>query len=309
MQVGIIGAGAWGTALAGVAAASGNQVVLWAHDEENVVQMNKEHRNSSLPGVVIPHEIIATNNLADLVETDIWMVATPTAFFSETLQKSRPFWSRRSPKGEDGWRKQPIIICAKGIDPVEKCLLSDTVKKEIPGTNEFIGILSGPGFAPEVAAGVPTGTTIAGNAKVLEALESALSSFYYLEESDDINGVQICGAGKNAIAIYLGYLDANKVQENERGMKIGLAWQELILFGRLFHAKLETFSKLCGIGDLFLTATSKTSRNYSAGWAIGENRPVEGTVEGIAALEWIVDTAKQNKLKLPILEEFAKIVF
>ncbi|MCL2748896.1 MAG: hypothetical protein FWE50_02355 [Alphaproteobacteria bacterium] len=293
--VGIIGAGAWGTALAVVAARGGNPVLLWCSDEKKPKEINQRHWNPSLNGVSISREIIATSDMADLKRADIWLIATPTEFFSKTVQKSRPFW-----------QKQPIIICSKGIEPQTGRFLSDVVADIIPGAGRMIGVLSGPQFAAEVAAGKPTGSTVAGSRKVFDSARCALPSFI-LEESNDVYGVQICGAGKNVVAMLMGYLDAQGAGENERALKLTLAWQEIISFSRLFRAKMDTFGKLCGIGDLFLSATSKTSRNYSAGVAMATGKKVTGTVEGIAALKWIISTAKKNKLHLPVLEKVSKV--
>lgn len=294
MKVGIIGAGAWGTALATIAARSGNQVILWSHDEAD--EINQKHRNFRLPGVIISREIIATEKMSDIASTDIWLVATPTEFFKETIKQTRSFW-----------KKQPIVICAKGIEPKSGKMLSDVISEIIPGSDKYIGVLSGPQFAGEAAMGKPTGSTIAGCARRVRAIAHKALNDIYLEDSSDIYGVQICGAGKNAIAMLLGYLDGCNAGENERAMKLSLAWQEIIRFGRLFGAKGETFSMLCGVGDLFLTASSKTSRNYSAGVAIAKKQKPTGTVEGLAALKWIVKTANKNKIQMPILESFAKV--
>lgn len=292
MKVGIIGAGAWGTALANISANSGNQVILWTHDDKD--EINQKHRNFRLPGVIISREITATDKLSDLSGTDVWLIATPTEFFKDTIKKIRSFW-----------KKQPIIICSKGIEPKSGELLSEVVTEIIKGSEKYIGILSGPQFAGEAAMGKPTGSTIAGAATVRKSAHLALKNLY-LEDSSDINGVQICGAGKNAIAILLGYLDGVGAGENERALNLTLAWQEIIQFGRLFGAKTETFNMLCGVGDLFLTASSKTSRNYSAGLSIAKKEKPSGTVEGLAALKWIIKTSRSNKLDLKNLEKFYK---
>ncbi|MCL1892064.1 MAG: NAD(P)-binding domain-containing protein [Alphaproteobacteria bacterium] len=296
MKVGIIGAGAWGTALAIVAARAGNKAVLWSSEEKTAREINKKHKNDYLPGIVISHEITATTNISDMRGMDIWLITTPTEFFKDVIKKSRSFW-----------KKQPIIICAKGIEPGSGKLLSDVVADIIPGADKFIGVLSGPQYAGEVADGEPTGSTIAGDAKVREASRCALRGLY-LEDSNDMTGVQLCGIGKNAVALLLGYLDGQGAGENERALKLTLAWQEIMSFSRPFRVKPETFGMLCGIGDLFLTASSKTSRNYSAGFAMAKKRRISGTVEGIAALKWIIKTARTHKLGLPILSEFAENV-
>jgi len=294
--VGIIGAGAWGTALAITAARGGNSVILWSVSEESVKEINQKRQNFYLPGVSISREIIATNDMADLARADVWLIVTPTEFFRETIQKSRPFW-----------KKQPIIICSKGIEPQTGKFLSDVVSEIIPGAGRMIGVLAGPQFALEVAAGKPSGCTVAGPRKVFAVARDVLPGFV-LEESNDIYGAQICCVGKNVVAMLLGYLDGQGVGENERALKLTQSWQEIMSFSQLFRAKTDTFNMLCGIGDLFLTATSKTSRNYSAGLALAKGKKIVGTVEGIASLKWMMSIAKKNKLHLPTLENFSKIV-
>jgi glycerol-3-phosphate dehydrogenase (NAD(P)+) len=302
MKVGIIGAGAWGRALAVIASRAGNDVLLWTHDAN--IEIDRKHRKSRLPGVIISHEILATGKLSDLSVADVWLIATPTEFFRSVVRKSRPFW-----------QKQSIIICSKGIEPNTGKLLSEVLADAVPGSEKFIGVLAGPQFAAEAAAGKPTGSTIAGREKVRESARRALAGIYF-ENSDDIAGVQVCGAGKNVVAMLLGYLGGCGAGENEKALKLTFGWQEIMRFGRLFGAKEATFGMLCGIGDLFLSASSRTSRNYLAGFELGraERSGVFGrkssdgvTIEGVAALKWIVKIARANKVSLPVLEEFAKV--
>ncbi|MCL2338337.1 MAG: NAD(P)H-dependent glycerol-3-phosphate dehydrogenase [Proteobacteria bacterium] len=295
MKVGIIGAGAWGTALAILSAKSGNEVVLWAFDATDAKNMQKGRENVYLPGIKIPKKVTVTDKMADLRGTDAWLIVTPAEFFRKTMQKGRLFW-----------KNQPIIICTKGMEISGK-FMSEVLSEELPIEKDQIGVLSGPQFAGEVARGEPTGSTIAGSKKIIEVGRKALSGLT-LEETSDVIGTEICGTGKNAVAILLGYVDANGVGENERALRLTNAWGEIVRFGRSVGAKTDTFLGLCGLGDLFLTATSKTSRNYSAGVALAAGVRPTGTVEGISAIRGLSVIAKQHQIKMPSLEFLAKLV-
>ncbi len=280
MRVGIIGTGAWGTALAISSARAKNIVTLWSFDGQM----------ASFDGVKIPKNITVTRDMADLKNTDVWLIVTPAAYFRETVQKSRLFY-----------KKQPVIICTKGIESVTNKLMSEVLMDELPECLNY-GVLSGPQFAGEVASGVPTGSTLAGTKRARRAGHTALSELH-LHDSDDVIGAEICGVGKNAVALISGYCSIAGRGENEKAMIFTRAWNEVVKFGLSGGAKTETFLDLCGIGDLFLSATSPTSRNYSAGVAIAQKTKIVGTVEGINALIGLTHRAAKKKIKTPILTE------
>ena len=280
MKVGVIGAGAWGTALAIVVARGGADVTLWSYDGEY-----KQFDN-----VVMPENITITKDIAKLTTTDVWLIVTPAAFFRETLRSAHPHYFG-----------QPVIICTKGAESSSGQFMSEILQGEIPECTEF-GVLSGPQFAGEVAQGVPTGSTLAGTRGALVAGANALNKLY-LEESDDIIGAQVCGVGKNAVALICGYNSVAAQGENDRALIFTRAWGEVINIGLEMGAKLQTFSKLCGIGDLFLSATSITSRNYSGGAEIAQGNPPTGTVEGIFALNGLIKRAESLGIDVPTLRE------
>ena len=280
MNVGVIGAGAWGTALAILSKKAGNSVVLWSYDG-----MVKKFDN-----IKIPRGLETTKNLQDLKDMDAWLVVTPAAFFRQTIKKSAKYYN-----------KQPIIICTKGIEPDSHKFMSEVLKEELPKCKDF-GVLSGPQFAAEVANNIPTGSTLAGTKKTLTVGKKILSKMQ-LEETNDITGTEICGVGKNAVALISGYISIKTKGENERALIFTRAWNEVVDFGIANGANTRTFLGLCGIGDLFLSATSKTSRNYSAGVAFANNRKISETVEGISALNGLVFRSKKQGIKIPILKE------
>ncbi len=178
--------------------------------------------------------------------------------------------------------------------------------REIPECRD-IGVLSGPQFAAEVARGVPTGSTLAGTIGALNAGHVALNDMY-LSDSDDVIGTQVCGVGKNAVALISGYCSVACAGENERAMIFTRAWDEVVSIGLAMGAQIRTFLGLCGIGDLFLSATSTTSRNFSGGVAIASGKEPEGTVEGIFALKGLLNRARNLGIETPVLDEmFARL--
>lgn len=282
MIVGVIGAGAWGTALAITAARGGAQVLLWSYDG-----CAKE-----FDGVAMPDNVRLTGNMADLSVADVWLVATPAAYFRDTVRTAR-----------DYYRGTPVIICTKGAEYSTGQFMSEILRTELPACHDF-GVLSGPQFAAEVASGIPTGSTLAGLPLARQVGAAALSKLY-ISESDDVIGAEICGVGKNAVALICGYTSV-KSGENERAMIFTRAWGEVVKIGIALGAKEGTFLDLCGIGDLFLSATSATSRNFAAGMAIAQGRQVEGTVEGIFALSGILSRATDLGIATPVLSEMRR---
>lgn len=282
MKVGVIGAGAWGTALAITVARGGADVVLWSYDGEHKVFENVE----------IPQNIRITADIHEMRNMDTWLVVTPGAFFRETMRKAH-----------DSYDGQPIIICTKGAENATGQFMSEILNTEIPECVDF-GVLSGPQFASEVAQGAPTGSTLAGTRNAIVAGQGALNKLY-LEVSDDIIGTQVCGVGKNAVALICGY-NSVKCAENERALILTRAWNEVMAIGMAMGAQMRTFLGLCGIGDLFLSATSTTSRNFAGGIAIALGNPAQGTVEGIYALKGLVSRAQDLGINTPILIEMQK---
>lgn len=283
MMVGVIGAGAWGTALGIAAARGGANVTLWSYD--GLIKNFDSHPDMA--------NISITSDMALMRDMDVWLVVTPGAFFRETIMRAREFYAG-----------QAIIICTKGAEYSTGMLMSEILADVLPECKNF-GVLSGPQFAAEVASGVPTGSTLAGNDIVWNAGRAVLNTLY-LEHSTDIIGVEFCGVGKNAVALICGYNSIAAAGENERAMIFTRAWNEVVNMGLAAGAKLETFLALCGIGDLFLSATSQTSRNFSGGMAIASNRTPDGTVEGIAALHSLVARAEKLGVDVPVLKEMAE---
>ncbi len=287
MNVGIIGAGAWGSALAINATRNNCDVTLWAY--------NGEYR--SFDGIEMPKNITICSDFSKLKTCDIWLIVTPAAFFRETLRNAATFYNN-----------QPIIICTKGAEIKNNnlCFMSEILHQELPNCQNY-GTFAGPQFAHEVAYDIPTGSTLATNSDLAREMGTKALNHIYLSHSTDIIGTEICSIGKNAVAIICGYMTIKAKGENERALIFTRAWKEVIKMGLEMGGKIESFLDFCGIGDLFLTATSETSRNFSAGISIAKNEPVENeTVEGIAGLKALIHRAKQMNIDTPVLSDMAK---
>ena len=284
MRVGIIGAGAWGTALAHVIARGGTCVILWSFDGEY----------AHFDGMDLPNNVKTTQDMSELESCDAWIAVTPAAFFRETMARAGCHYN-----------KQPIIICTKGAEPKTGKFMTEVLHETIKTSKKNVGVLSGPQFAAEVARGVPTGSTLAGG-KEIQNVGLKIFHKMYISPTRDIIGTEICGIGKNAVAVINGYYSVKRQGENESAFYMTTAWKQVIQIGLKMGAKLETFSDLCGIGDLLLTATSTTSRNFSAGVAIANGEKPVGTVEGLSALHALNERAKKLKVHTPLLFNMAR---
>ena len=280
MKVAVIGAGAWGTALSIVSARGGADVMLWSYDGEY-----KHFDNAEMP-----ENIQVSTDLEVVGDCDTWLIVTPAAFFRETMRKASTFYNN-----------QPVIVCTKGAESTTGNFMSEIIADELPNIKDF-GVLSGPQFAAEVAAGVPTGSTLAGTQRAIDAGRAVLNKLY-IHPSDDVIGTEICGVGKNAVALICGYNSVAAAGENERALIFTRAWNEVMEIGLRSGAKMHSFLDLCGIGDLFLSATSATSRNFAGGMAIANGMPPSGTVEGIFALDGLIRRAENVGVDVPTLRE------
>ena len=296
--VGVVGAGAWGTALAQIAATAGRQVTLWAFEAEVVTAINTAHENPLfLPGSRLDPQIVATGDLAGIAASDIVLAVTPA-------QHLRPTLRRLVPALEPG---AIVVLCAKGVEQGSLALMSEVLAEEAPRARG--AVLSGPGFARDVVRGLPTATTIAcEDAALGQALVQALGlpTFRpYL--TDDLVGAEIGGAVKNVIAIACGVADGRKLGDGARAALITRGFAELCRLGLAMGARQETLSGLCGLGDLVLTCSSMTSRNTSLGAALGEGKPLaevlgarRSVAEGVASAPAVVALAARHGVEMPI---------
>lgn len=274
-RIGVIGAGAWGTALAVAARRAGREVVLWARDPELAAEIGTRHQNPRyLPGVRLDPEIRATASLAEAAACDALLLVTPAQAQREIAVALAPHLSPDHALG------QPLVVCSKGIERGSGQLMTEVLAEALPG--RATAVLSGPTFALEVARGLPTAVTLATEDAALGAvLVAALGSRAFRPYlSDDVVGAQVGGAVKNVIAIACGIVTGRKLGDNARAALITRGLAEIARLGGAKGARPETLMGLSGLGDLTLTCTSTLSRNYSLGVALGEGETLEALMAG-----------------------------
>ena len=304
--VSVIGAGAWGTALAQVAAAAGRKVLIWAREGEVVQSINNDHENALfLPGIKLNERVRATADLADAAKSDLILAVPPAQHMRSVLRAVRPSL-------EPG---QPLVLCAKGVERGSLALMTDVLVEEIPDIGP--AVLSGPGFAKDVARGLPTATTIASpDAALAQRIVATIGlPTFRPYVADDLVGAEIGGAVKNVIAIACGVAEGRKLGDGARAALITRGFAELTRLGLAMGAKAETLSGLCGLGDLVLTCASLTSRNTSLGAALGEGRKLKdilaerrSVAEGMESAPAVVALAAKYNVEMPICAAVDAIV-
>jgi glycerol-3-phosphate dehydrogenase (NAD(P)+) len=302
-RLGVIGGGAWGTALAQVGAAGGRDVLLWAREPEVVDAINSAHENSVfLAGRKLEPTIHATGELGELSACDAWLVVTPAQHMRSVLQSAPA----------DG---KPLILCSKGIEEQSGALLHRVASEACPESQ--IAVLSGPTFAHEVAAGLPTAVTLAAEDQSLaEALRDRISRpTFRMYLSDDVAGAEIGGAVKNVLAIACGIVDGKGLGQNARAALIARGFAEMTRFGLANGAKRETLAGLSGLGDLVLTCSSTSSRNFSLGKGIGEGRSADELMsdrktvaEGAFTAPVLARLAKETGIDMPVVVAVDKLL-
>lgn len=286
-RVAIIGGGAWGTALAQVAATDGQPALLWAREPEVVDSINGAHENALfLPGQKLDPAIRATGNLKDIADCGAWLVVTPAQHMRSVLEAA--------PRSD-----APMLLCSKGIEERSGELLHQVARSIRPGVP--VVVLSGPTFAHEVAAGLPTAVTLAADDKQLgEQLRLRLARpTFRIYVSDDVAGAEVGGAVKNVLAIACGVVEGRGLGQNARAAMIGRGFAEMTRFGAAFGARRETLAGLSGLGDLVLTCSSTSSRNFSLGVGLGQGR---------CAAELLEDrrTVAEGAFTAPVLARLAR---
>ncbi|MFT5181646.1 MAG: glycerol-3-phosphate dehydrogenase (NAD(P)+) [Alphaproteobacteria bacterium] len=297
-SVGIIGAGAWGTALATAARRAGRNVVIRAHEPEVVAAINTQHINPDyLPNIPLDPAIHATDDYAEAASADIVLLVTPAQFARAAVSAIAPHLGKGT----------PVVICAKGIELDTGKLLSEAICETAPEITP--AVLSGPTFADEVARGLPTAVTLAcENLDIANALVDALGTPAFRPyASHDVVGAQIGGAVKNVIAIACGIVDGRGLGQNARAATIARGLAELARFGEALNVDPRTLMGLSGLGDLTLTCTSVASRNYTVGKELGEGATPEqvmndrrSVAEGVFTAPAVLTRGKALGVELPI---------
>ena len=298
MKIAIVGAGAWGTVLAMAARRAGCDVLIWAFEPEVADGMAQDNENRPyLPGVKLDPAIRATNDLGDAAAADIVLLAAPAQHLRRTVG---PLAGQLAPS-------TPLVICSKGIEQKTLSLMSEAVSSLFAANP--IMILSGPTFASDVAAGLPTAVTLAADdIDAAQRVADGLSSERFRPYSgNDVIGAQIGGAIKNVLAIACGIADGRGFGDNARAALITRGLAELTRLCVAKGGRAETMMGLSGMGDLVLTCTSPQSRNYSLGRAIGEGRTLadilderNSVAEGVFTASAAVALAEQLAMDMPI---------
>ena len=298
-RIAVVGAGAWGTALANCAARAGRDVTLWARDAAMVAQLTATRENPRLPGIRLDERIAATGAIVDVAQADAVLLAVPA-------QDSRTAATALAPHVRPG---APIIACAKGIERGTHRFMTEIIAEALPGA--LPAILSGPSFASDVARGLPTAVTLAcvdegAAAALARALGSPAFRPYH---TTDVRGVEIGGAAKNVLAIAAGIVAGRKLGASATAALTTRGFAELARFGRALGARGETLTGLSGLGDLILTCSSPQSRNFSLGIALGEGRTGEGKLaEGAFTARALVELATEKSVEMPIATAVAAVM-
>ena len=297
-RIGVIGAGAWGTALAMAAQRAGNEVIIQAHERTVAKAINGTHENSTfLSKFKLDKRIKATTDLSVATNADVVLLVTPAQFLRPVCEAAADNW----PSGV------PAVICSKGIEENSCALMSEVVSEILP--NNPIAVLSGPAFAAEVANNLPTAVTLASEDEILAKvlMETLNTPVFRIYRSRDMIGAQIGGAVKNVLAIACGIVEGRELGNNAKSALITRGLAEITRLGIAKGAQAETFYGLSGLGDLTLTCNAMQSRNFSLGVALGKGGKLQDVLnkrisiaEGVYTASTMVSLARQLNVDLPI---------
>ena len=307
-NVGVLGAGSWGTALSVLLSDNGHQVTVWSIDENEVNMLNEKREHElKLPGVKLPDDMVITGNMRSAIQgKDFLVLAVPSPFTRSTARKM-------SPMVAEG---QIIVDVAKGIEESTLMTLSRQIEQEIPQAD--VAVLSGPSHAEEVGRRLPTTCVIgAKSRKTAEYLQSMfISNVFRVYTSPDILGIELGGSLKNVIALAAGIADGLGYGDNTKAALITRGIAEIARLGIKMGGKIESFTGLTGIGDLIVTCASVHSRNRKAGYLIGQGMSmqeamdeVKMVVEGVYSAKAAAKLAKEYDVSMPIVEEVNAVLF
>lgn len=299
-SIGVIGAGAWGTALAQSCAQAGRSVTLWAFEPEVVEAINTSHVNTAfLPDVTLHPGLRATSDPSDLSACDAFLLVAPAQHARATLSRFAPVIGRGA----------PVLLCAKGFERGTLALMTEVLAETVP--HAVPAVLSGPSFAIDVARGLPTAVTLACADEALgQSLMTAVGSPtlrpYY---SNDLIGAEAGGAVKNVLAIAAGVVEGKGLGKSAHAALIARGFAEMTRLGEALGGRRETLAGLCGLGDLVLTCSSPQSRNMSCGLALGRGEDLESILgartavtEGVATAPALAELARRHAVEMPICE-------
>jgi glycerol-3-phosphate dehydrogenase (NAD(P)+) len=299
-KVAVIGAGAWGTALAALAARAGRDVVLCARSPAAAAEIAATRINPKLSGIRLDANIQVTDDIAVAAQADIILIATPAQSLRAAVAALTPHLASAT----------PVIACAKGIERGTHKFMTEVIAEAAPDARP--AILSGPSFAEDVARGLPTAVTLAAKqSELASALVQALgSSNFRPYHTSDVRGVEIGGAAKNVLAIAAGIAAGKKLGASAQAALTTRGFSELVRLGRACGARGETMAGLSGLGDLILTCSSLQSRNFALGIALGrgEARPRDKLAEGEFTAPVLIELAAAQDVDMPVSNAVAAIL-
>lgn len=305
-KVSVIGSGSWGVALAMVLNRNGHQVKIWSYSEEEANLINNEHKCKFLPNIEVPSSIICYTSLEEAIkDTEVVLIVTPSKAIRETVTKLKPYVLEN----------QIFVLCSKGMDPDTQQVYTDVIKEILP--KNPIAALSGPSHAEEVSECIPTALVVAAETdeNALDLQEMFASDKVRVYTNDDMLGVEMGGSLKNIIALACGIAIGLGYGDNTLAALITRGTVEIARLGVEAGAKRQTFYGLTGVGDLFVTCSSKHSRNRRAGVLIGQGKSIEEAVkevgmvvEGIYAVDGAYKLARKYSVGTPVIDEMYDII-
>jgi glycerol-3-phosphate dehydrogenase (NAD(P)+) len=303
-HIAVIGAGAWGSALALTCARAGRTVTLWEHDAANAAQLANKRESLFLPDVRLDDSIAIANDLAGAARAEAILLVVPAQAVRAVAKNLAPLIAART----------PVIVCAKGIERGSKKFMSEIIAECAPSA--VPAILSGPSFARDVARGMPTAVTLAtaDSALAAELAQAVSSATFRPYHSIDVRGVEIGGATKNVLAIAAGVVMGRGLGYSAAAALTTRGFAELVRFGKAFGAKPETMMGLSGLGDLILTCTSPQSRNFTFGVNLGRgHKPATihqttGLAEGAFTAPVLLEMAREQGVDMPISAAVAALL-
>ncbi len=309
-KVCVLVAGSWGTALAMVLADNGHDVRLWARNEEHVKEINERHENARfLPGVKLPSGLRATSDMEEAVkDAEAVVIASPSKAMREVARALKPFWHEN----------MLCVHATKGMEVGTLKRMSTIIAEELGCEESKIGVICGPSHAEEVARRLPTTIAVASSneGEAQRAQNLLMNAYFRVYTNRDVLGAELAGAFKNIIALGAGMSDGLENGDNAKAALLTRGLAEITRIGTEMGANPLTFAGLAGVGDLVVTATSKHSRNWRAGYMLGQGKPLQEVldsmgmvVEGIRTTEAAHFISQKYKVQMPIAEQLYHVLF
>lgn len=307
-KVSILGAGAWGSAIAILLGNNGHEVTLWSALAPEVEVLRKDRElKDKLPGVKLPDSVVISDDLKDsCTEKELIVFAVASPFVRRTAKLASPYIKEN----------QIVVNVGKGIEETTLDTLTDILKEEL--NNADVAVLSGPSHAEEVSRGIPTTCVVGADSKATAYFiqDVFMSDRFRVYTSPDVIGIELGGSIKNVIALAAGVVDGLGFGDNTKAALMTRGIAEISRLGVAMGGKIETFAGLSGVGDLFVTCTSKHSRNRNAGYLIGKGytmdeamAEVKQVVEGVFSAKAALALARKYKIEMPIVEQINLVLF